>query len=95
MHVSPRTAGKMENPSFVHDSEGRDANSTVEMGEIERKAFGCPQACVSLQKQQQLKEKRLPESPWHHLKTIFLVGTLVLLAAWIVVYVTLSQTGAL
>ncbi|XP_021938187.1 uncharacterized protein LOC110838864 isoform X2 [Zootermopsis nevadensis] len=61
---------------------------------------GCTDVCLSLheqhqrslqQYQQKSKTPRPPESPWHRLKTIFLVSTVVFLAVWIVVYAVLSQ----
>jgi hypothetical protein len=60
---------------------------------------GCTDLCLSLhqehQKSLQQYQKSMsphpPESPWHRLKTIFLVSTIVFLVAWIVVYVALSQ----
>ncbi|KAK7794918.1 hypothetical protein R5R35_005893 [Gryllus longicercus] len=60
----------------------------------------CSEHCTSLHMQHQkyYREKGeppAPESPWHHLKTIFLVGTLVFLALWVLVYTLLSQLSVL
>ncbi|XP_046413185.1 uncharacterized protein [Neodiprion pinetum] len=32
-----------------------------------------------------------PESPWHHLKTIFLVSVIIALVIWVIVYTLLTQ----
>jgi hypothetical protein len=60
---------------------------------------GCTDACLSLHQQHQKNlqqyEKstipRPPESPWHRLKTIFLVSAIGSLIIWVVVYTVLSQ----
>ncbi|OXU30837.1 hypothetical protein TSAR_009876 [Trichomalopsis sarcophagae] len=39
-------------------------------------------------------EHRL-ESPWHHLKTLFLVSMIIALIIWIIVYVLLNQYNVL
>lgn len=60
---------------------------------------GCTDACLSLHQQHQRNLQQYqkstapqpPESPWHRLKTIFLVSAIGSLIAWIVVYTVLSQ----
>lgn len=60
---------------------------------------GCTDVCLSLHRQHQRSLQqfdksttaRPPESPWHRLKTIFLVSTIAFLVVWIVVYAVLSQ----
>jgi hypothetical protein len=60
---------------------------------------GCTEACLALHQQHQksLQEyqksttPQQPESPWHKLKTIFLVTTVASLIIWVLVYTVLSQ----
>jgi hypothetical protein len=60
---------------------------------------GCTEACLALHQQHQksLQEyqksttPRQPDSPWHYLKTIFLVATVASLIIWVLVYTVLSQ----
>lgn len=60
---------------------------------------GCTDACLALHQQhqkslQQYQKSTTPrptDSPWHHLKTIFLVTTVASLIVWVLVYTVLSQ----
>jgi len=60
---------------------------------------GCTDACLalhqehqkSLQQYQKSTTPRPPDSPWHYLKTIFLVTTIASLIVWVLVYTVLSQ----
>lgn len=60
---------------------------------------GCTDVCVSLHQQHQRNLQqyqksttpRPPDSPWHRLKTIFLVSAIGSLIIWVVVYTVLSQ----
>jgi hypothetical protein len=60
---------------------------------------GCTEACLALHQQHQksLQEyqksttPQQPESPWHYLKTIFLITTVASLIIWVLVYTVLSQ----
>jgi hypothetical protein len=60
---------------------------------------GCTDECLALHQQHQKSleqyEKstttRQPDSPWHYLKTIFLVITVASLIVWVLVYTVLSQ----
>ncbi|XP_067012579.2 uncharacterized protein [Anabrus simplex] len=56
----------------------------------------CSEMCQSLHLQHQThypekKPAAPPESPWHRLKTIFLIGIIIFLVLWIFVYTLLSQ----
>jgi hypothetical protein len=61
---------------------------------------GCTDICLSLHQQHQRNLQqyqkaaatpRPPESPWHRLKTVFLVSAVASLVVWVVVYAVLSQ----
>jgi len=60
---------------------------------------GCTDACLALHQQhqkslQQYQKSTTPrpsDSPWHYLKTIFLITTVASLIVWVLVYTVLSQ----
>jgi hypothetical protein len=60
---------------------------------------GCTEACLALHQQhqkslQEYQKSTTPQqtdSPWHYLKTIFLVTTVASLIVWVLVYTVLSQ----
>jgi len=60
---------------------------------------GCTEACLALHQQhqkslQQYQKSTTPrpsDSPWHYLKTIFLITTVASLIVWVLVYTVLSQ----
>ena len=89
----------------------RDHKSIVEMGEVTPSSTpmngngitGCTDMCLSLHQQHQKSLQQYnksasstpPESPWHRLKTIFLVAIIAILVIWIIVYTILSQMDIL
>ena len=60
---------------------------------------GCTDVCLALHEQHQKNlqqyqkstEPRPPDSPWHNLKTVFLVTTVASLVLWVLIYTVLSQ----
>ncbi|PSN50781.1 hypothetical protein C0J52_05958 [Blattella germanica] len=90
---------KMDNEAYE-----RECKSTVEMGAMTPSNGNgiptCNEMCISLHKQHQksLQEynnksakSSSEDSPWHRLKTIFLVSIIAILIIWIIVYTILSQ----
>lgn len=84
----------MENPAYQ-----RDAEKGTELEMVRNKTNGStgndastscrPEVCQAARQRYQAPD--LAESPWQHRKTVFLIGTIVLLVIWIIVYTTLSQ----
>ncbi|XP_069692717.1 uncharacterized protein [Periplaneta americana] len=89
------------------ETDVSETAKTVKMDVLETangsEALGCSEMCLRLHQQHQkaLQEyqkyinPRPLESPWHPLKTVFLVINIVVILVWIVVYTVLSQYNML
>lgn len=85
---------QMDNPAYQ-----RDAEKGTELEMVRNKTNGSsgndpstsckPEVCIVARQRYQAPD--LSDSPWQTRKTVFLIGTIVLLVIWIIVYTTLSQ----
>ncbi|RZC41583.1 hypothetical protein BDFB_013392 [Asbolus verrucosus] len=86
---------RMDNPSFGKDGEKTDkgielSNTNGGASASENLVVTCtPEVCRAARQRYQPPD--LAGSPWHMKKTVFLVGLIVLLIVWIIVFTTLSQ----
>lgn len=84
----------MDNPGYR-----RDVEKGTELQMVKNKTNGSsgtdpstscrPEVCLAARQRRQAPD--LGDSPWQTRKTVFLIGTIVLLVIWIIVYTTLSQ----
>ncbi|XP_015114105.1 uncharacterized protein LOC107039147 [Diachasma alloeum] len=98
-HGAPKN--DMDNPAHLNGSRssGVDLPAT-ELGEV-RMSLPTPAAsssrhvgggsCHNGPCKTPMGLQHKPESPWHSLKTVFLVSCIVALIIWIIVYTLLSQ----
>ena len=98
---------QMENPGYEKDRRSAVEMGEVSSSEPEGPLAtvngngvpGCTDACLalhqqhqkSLQQYQKSGASRPPDSPWHFLKTVFLVAIVASLIVWVLVYTVLSQ----
>lgn len=99
--------GKMDNAGFEKERRstvemGEVSSPTAEssLATVNGNGVpGCTDACLALHQQhqkslQQYQKSTTPrpsDSPWHYLKTIFLITTVASLIVWVLVYTVLSQ----
>lgn len=97
----------MENPGYEKDRhsavEMGEVSSPTPEGSLAtvngNGVPGCTDACLALHQQHQKSLQQYqksatpspPDSPWHFLKTVFLVAIVVSLIVWVLVYTVLSQ----
>lgn len=93
----------MDNPSYQKDPEkGTELeavnslkNNNTNKSNPNQQPISCkPEVCRAA-----MQKNRRPDladnNPWHLKKTIFLIGTIVLLVIWIIVYTTISELNLL
>uniref|UniRef100_A0A0C9QNK6 DNER protein n=1 Tax=Fopius arisanus TaxID=64838 RepID=A0A0C9QNK6_9HYME len=92
---------QMDNPVHLNGSRSSRVDlSATELGEV-RMASPTPAAsssknvapgpCSNGPCKTSMSLHNKPESPWHSLKTVFLVSFIIALIIWIIVYTLLSQ----
>lgn len=86
----------MDNPGYQKDVEKGTELEVVQSlkntpnGNSTNPSTSCtPEVCIA--SRERTRGPDLSGSPWHFKKTVFLIGTIVLLVLWIIVYTTLSQ----
>ncbi|XP_046658816.1 uncharacterized protein LOC124353055 isoform X2 [Homalodisca vitripennis] len=87
---------QMENSGFELDTE----KGEVEMSDVKRngkdttQTHSCkPDLCRGMYASYLKDRKKMAVNPWDRLKTVFLVGIIVVLFLWILVYVVTSRLG--
>ncbi|XP_063974368.1 uncharacterized protein LOC135161037 [Diachasmimorpha longicaudata] len=92
---------QMDNPAHLNGSKSSEIDLPgTELGEV-RMSLPTPAAsssrpigggpCYNGPCKIPMNIQHKPESPWHSLKTVFLVSCIVALIVWIIVYTILSQ----